>query len=104
MSNVRPHVNSLLPPTIANAVGNLPRDLAAIGFLPSSWEEPGSFGNLQVTFTNGQRQITVVRDRGQFHVVGERGSLEPAQLWRSFNGAQSLSTPLVEWLRVGTET
>ena len=101
MSNARPHVNGVLPPTIANAIGNLQRDLAAVGFWPSSWEAPGSFGNLQVTFTNGQRQVTVVRDRGQFHVVGERAILEPAQLWRSFNGAHSLASPLVAWLRVG---
>ena len=61
-----------------------------------------AFGNFQVTFTNGHRLVTVVRDRGQFHVVGERDSLERAQLWRSFTGAEALSAPLVEWLRVDT--
>jgi hypothetical protein len=60
---------------------------------------PESFGNFEVVFSRDDFSFSVVRDRGQFHVGGaERQVLEPAGLWRTFSGPQSLAAPLLAWL------
>jgi len=88
-----------LPPNIASELGPLAGALAKEGFGPVACEESACFGNFTATFSNGKRSVVVCRDRGQFHVEGERKSLEPAGLWRSFHGSRELLSPLVLWLR-----
>lgn len=91
--------NTSLPPSVAHALGSLVPGLAARGVLPIHCEESASFGNFEATFSRGPLTFSVVRDRGQFHVdVAERGVLEPAGLWRSFSGVNSLAAPLFAWV------
>lgn len=88
-----------LPPTIAQALGPLVPALAARGLLPVRFTEAASFGNFEVHFARKSLSLSVVRDRGQLHVGGaERAVLEPAGLWRSFCGVQSLEAPLLAWV------
>lgn len=88
-----------LPPTVAKALGSLSASLAGLGYRPEQLTESKSFGDFEVIFAGRGRKFSVVRDRGQFHIGNvEQALLEPAGLWRSYSGVDSLAKPLLVWL------
>ena len=89
-----------LPPSVVADLGKLPAALSDVGFTPQSCKySPTDFGNFTVVFGSGNRSFLLSRDRGQFIVGGERGALEPAGLFRSFDSVASLHQPLLAWLK-----
>jgi hypothetical protein len=91
-------MNAQLPTSVAQALGGLVQSLQAEGFVPAFVGESASFGDFTVEFSDGRRQVLIVRDRGQLMVQGERSVLEPADLWRAFDGWRSLQQSLIPWI------
>lgn len=88
-----------LPKEIEIALGALPEALAALGYRPVDGQLSESFGDFLVRFTDGRHAFELTRDRSQFMVRGQRDQLEPAGLWRAFDGTAELEAPLLAWLQ-----
>lgn len=61
--------------------------------------EAGTMDSGSADFSNGERMVSISKDRSQWMFCGERRELEPWGVWRAFDGTLEFRDALLDYIK-----